>query len=179
MTDKLEKIRKCRRCVDAGFDAVRPPPVFNGDLDAPLLIIGQAPGLTEHEQQSPFVGLSGNRLFSWLHQTELEESWIKELALIFRVGHLFFIVEVCGMLFLCYGFFLLSKSYRITRLHKLFYTLYFLNYSHVILSPTDNIQTLDLIECCNPIHWGRGTLNTIDEFFTDLPKISIVSGAQL
>jgi hypothetical protein len=55
MADMLEKIRKCRRCVDAGFDAVRPPPIFSGDLDASLLIIGQAPGLIAHEHKSPFV----------------------------------------------------------------------------------------------------------------------------
>lgn len=84
MAEMLEKIRKCRRCVAARFDAVRPPPVFSGDLDAPLLIIGQAPGLTEYEKKSPFVGSSGNRLFSWLQQAELEESWIREHALIFQ-----------------------------------------------------------------------------------------------
>ncbi|MFO7944531.1 MAG: uracil-DNA glycosylase family protein [Anaerolineales bacterium] len=84
MADMLGKIRNCRRCVTAGFDAVRPPPVFSGDLDTSLLIIGQAPGLTEHEQQSPFVGSSGKRLFSWLRQAGLEESWIREHALIFQ-----------------------------------------------------------------------------------------------
>jgi uracil-DNA glycosylase family 4 len=84
MAGKLGKIRKCRRCVAAGFDAVRPPPVFSGDLDAPLLIIGQAPGLAEYEHKSPFVGSSGHRLFSWLQQAGLEESWIREHALIFQ-----------------------------------------------------------------------------------------------
>lgn len=80
----LEKIRNCRRCVTAKFDAVQPPPIFSGGLDAQLLIIGQAPGLTEHEQKSPFVGSSGKRLFSWLKQAGLEESWIREHALIFQ-----------------------------------------------------------------------------------------------
>jgi len=80
----LGKIRKCRRCVDAGFDTVRPPPIFSGDLDAPLLIIGQAPALTECEQKTPFVGSSGKRLFSWLKQAGLEESWIRDHALIFQ-----------------------------------------------------------------------------------------------
>ena len=50
----------------ADFDSVRSPPIFSGDLDASLLIINQAPGLTEYEQQSPFFVSSGNRLFSWL-----------------------------------------------------------------------------------------------------------------
>ncbi|MBS3750610.1 MAG: hypothetical protein KGY39_03785 [Anaerolineales bacterium] len=84
MIEMLEKIRKCSRCVDAGFDAVRPPPVFSGDLDASLLIIGQAPGLTEYKQNSPFIGSSGQRLFSWLQQAGLEESWIRDRALIFQ-----------------------------------------------------------------------------------------------
>lgn len=61
-----ENIRECRRCATAGFDAVRPPPVFSGDRDPSLLIIGRAPGLTEHEQKSPFIRLSGNQQFSWL-----------------------------------------------------------------------------------------------------------------
>ena len=46
------------------FDAVQPLPDLSGDLDAPLLIIDQVPGLTENKQQSPFVGWSGKRLFS-------------------------------------------------------------------------------------------------------------------
>ncbi len=71
----LQKIRECRRCVDAGFDAVQPPPIFSGGLAASVLIVGQAPGLTEYEQKSPFVGPSGKRLFSWLQQAGLEESW--------------------------------------------------------------------------------------------------------
>jgi hypothetical protein len=48
MADMLQKTRKCRRCVDAGFDAIRPPPIFSGDLDISLPII--APGLTKYEQ---------------------------------------------------------------------------------------------------------------------------------
>ncbi|MFO8036487.1 MAG: uracil-DNA glycosylase family protein [Anaerolineales bacterium] len=77
MADILQEIRECRRCVDVGFDAVHPPPVFSGDLDASVLIVGQAPGLTEYEQKSPFVGSSGKRLFSWLRQAVLEEFWIR------------------------------------------------------------------------------------------------------
>ena len=84
MANMLQNIRKCRRCVTAGFDAVQPPPVFSGDLDAPLLIIGQAPGLTEYEQKTPFVGSSGKRLFSWLKQAGLEERWVREQSLIFQ-----------------------------------------------------------------------------------------------
>ncbi|MFO7943005.1 MAG: hypothetical protein R6U51_01690, partial [Anaerolineales bacterium] len=40
--------------------------------------------LTKYEQNSPFVGLSGTRLFSWLRQAGLEESWIREYALVFQ-----------------------------------------------------------------------------------------------
>ena len=84
MAGKLGKIRKCRRCVDAGFDEVRPPPIFSGDLNASVLVIGQAPGLTEYEQNLPFIGSSGKRLFSWLKQAGLEERWVREHALIFQ-----------------------------------------------------------------------------------------------
>jgi uracil-DNA glycosylase family 4 len=63
---------------------LRPPPVFSSDLDPSLLIIGQAPGLTEYEQQSPYVDSSGNCLFTWLRQAGLEESWIRKHALIFQ-----------------------------------------------------------------------------------------------
>jgi len=84
MADMLQKIRECRRCVAAGFDVIKPHPIFSGDLDASLLIVSQALGLTEYEYKSPFVGSSGKRLFSWLQQLSLDESWIWEHALIFQ-----------------------------------------------------------------------------------------------
>ncbi|MFO7944354.1 MAG: uracil-DNA glycosylase family protein [Anaerolineales bacterium] len=84
MSDILKKTRKWWRFVAADLDAVQLPPIFRGDLGAPLLIISQAQGLTEHEQKSPFVGPSGKRLFSWLQQVGLEESWVREHAFIFQ-----------------------------------------------------------------------------------------------
>jgi len=65
-------------------DSVQPPPLFAGNLDAPLLIIGQALGIEESNQKLPFVGPSGSRLFSWFKQAGLEEAWIREHALIFQ-----------------------------------------------------------------------------------------------
>ncbi|MFO7945157.1 MAG: uracil-DNA glycosylase family protein [Anaerolineales bacterium] len=53
-------------------------PVLSDDPGAPLLIIGQAPGLTEYEQKLPFVSSSENHLFSWLQQAGLEETWTYE-----------------------------------------------------------------------------------------------------
>ncbi len=84
MENILQEIRGCRKCLDAGYESVHPPPVFEGNLDAPVLIIGQAPGIEEFNQKQPFVGSSSKRLFSWLKQAGLKETWIREHAFIFQ-----------------------------------------------------------------------------------------------
>ena len=48
------------------------------------LIIGQAPRIEGFNQKQPFVGSCGKRLFSWLRQAGLEESWARNHALIFQ-----------------------------------------------------------------------------------------------
>ena len=80
----FQKIRGCRKCLEAGYESVQSPPVFEGSLDAPVLIIGQAPGIEEFNQKQPFVGSDRKRLFSWLKQARLEEVWIREFAFIFQ-----------------------------------------------------------------------------------------------
>jgi len=84
MDNNLQAIHNCRKCLDAGCDSVQLPPVFAGSINAPILIIGQAPGIEEFNQKQPFVGSSGKRLFSWLNQARLEAAWIREHALIFQ-----------------------------------------------------------------------------------------------
>jgi len=84
MDNILQEIHNCRRCLSAGYESVQPPPVFSGSIDAPILIIGQAPGIEEFNQKQPFVGSSGKRLFSWLQQAGLEETWVRVHALIFQ-----------------------------------------------------------------------------------------------
>jgi len=84
MDNILQAIHNCRKCLDAGYDSVQPPPIYEGSIDAPILIVGQAPGIEEFDQKQPFVGSSGKRLFSWLKQAGLKEAWIREHALIFQ-----------------------------------------------------------------------------------------------
>jgi uracil-DNA glycosylase len=84
MENILEEIRGCRKCLDAGYESVHPPPIFEGSLDAPVLIIGQASGIEEFNQKQLFVGSGGKRLFSWLKQAGLKEAWIREHSLIFQ-----------------------------------------------------------------------------------------------
>src|SRR5260370_38723669 len=56
-------IDRCRLCVDAGFP-VEPRPINRGRVDAPILVIGQAPGRREKERGLPFIGPSGRRLMA-------------------------------------------------------------------------------------------------------------------
>jgi len=83
-TQKLEAIqqlqqemRRCRLCISAGFD-IFPRAVFSGSPDAKMMIIGQAPGITEKEAGRPFNAGSGTRLFKWLSQAGIEEDWFRE-----------------------------------------------------------------------------------------------------
>ncbi len=84
MDNILQEIQNCRKCLEAGYESVQPPPIFEGSIYAPVLIIGQAPDIEEFNQKQLFVGSSGRRLFSWLKQAELKEAWIREHALIFQ-----------------------------------------------------------------------------------------------
>jgi uracil-DNA glycosylase len=70
------KMKKCRLCLDAGYE-IYPPAVFSGDASAEFMTIGQAPGITEQQAQRPFNAGSGTRLFGWLAQAGLEEDWFR------------------------------------------------------------------------------------------------------
>lgn len=58
-------MKACRRCLEAGF-SVEPEAVISGPASAQVMIVGQAPGVTEYETGRPFNGSSGSRLFEWL-----------------------------------------------------------------------------------------------------------------
>jgi uracil-DNA glycosylase family 4 len=60
-----EEMRACQKCLDAGYQ-ITPGAVFSGPASARVMIIGQAPGVTEAEVKRPFNGTSGTRLFQWL-----------------------------------------------------------------------------------------------------------------
>ncbi|GAB4158212.1 MAG: uracil-DNA glycosylase family protein [Candidatus Promineifilaceae bacterium] len=59
------QMRACRLCLQAGHEIV-PGAVFQGDAAASVMLIGQAPGVTEVEARRPFNAGSGRRLFQWL-----------------------------------------------------------------------------------------------------------------
>lgn len=59
------EMRGCRHCIDAGY-AIAPGAVFSGSDHATVMLIGQAPGITEAEVKRPFNAGSGRRLFQWL-----------------------------------------------------------------------------------------------------------------
>jgi len=67
------EMRACRRCLEAGHE-ITPGAIFSGPAPAPLMLVGQAPGVTEVEAQRPFNASSGTRLFQWLAEAGLEEA---------------------------------------------------------------------------------------------------------
>ncbi len=68
-----QQIRACQRCALAGFP-VQGPPIFSGNADARLMVIGQAPGKVEASTTfKPFSGSAGKRLFRWFGQAGWEE----------------------------------------------------------------------------------------------------------
>jgi len=73
LKDLHERMRKCRRCVKPGY-AIIPKAIFSGSIGAKIMIIGQAPGVTEVEAGRPFNAGSGKRLFEWLEKAGLDET---------------------------------------------------------------------------------------------------------
>ena len=67
------EMRACRRCLAAGFSIV-PVAIFSGSITARVMIVGQAPGVTEVEAQRPFNASSGRRLFQWLAEAGWDEN---------------------------------------------------------------------------------------------------------
>jgi uracil-DNA glycosylase len=66
-------MRTCRKCLEAGYD-ITPGAIFSGPAPARLMLVGQAPGVTEVEAHRPFNASSGRRLFDWLAQAGFEET---------------------------------------------------------------------------------------------------------
>jgi uracil-DNA glycosylase len=72
LEDVHAQLRGCLRCIEAGHE-VHPKAVFSGSRQAEIMIIGQAPGVTEVEAERPFNAGSGTRLFEWLAGAGIEE----------------------------------------------------------------------------------------------------------
>jgi uracil-DNA glycosylase len=70
------EMRACRLCMNAGFEAF-PDAVTQGKVDAKIMTVGQAPGVTEIEAKRPFNAGSGKRLFEWLGAAGIEEDWFR------------------------------------------------------------------------------------------------------
>lgn len=62
----------CRRCLQSGH-WIQPGAIFSGAASAQVMIIGQAPGVTEVEAGRPFNAGSGTRLFQWLEHAGMDE----------------------------------------------------------------------------------------------------------
>ncbi len=72
MADLRRDLINCRLCLNAGYD-ITPGAIFSHQALAQVMLIGQAPGITEVEAQRPFNAGSGRRLFHWLEQAGWRE----------------------------------------------------------------------------------------------------------
>lgn len=70
------EMRACRICADDGYDVV-PKAIFSANHGAKMMTIGQAPGITEIEAERPFNAGSGKRLFQWLGEAGIDETWFR------------------------------------------------------------------------------------------------------
>jgi uracil-DNA glycosylase len=76
-TELQADMRACRQCLEADYD-IAPGAVFSGPAPAALMLVGQAPGVTEAEVKRPFNASSGRRLFQWLADAGLQEDYFRE-----------------------------------------------------------------------------------------------------
>jgi uracil-DNA glycosylase len=72
-----ELVRGCSRCFPGGGNV----PVVDAPKDVGVLLVGQAPGLTEVSTRLPFTGPAGRRLEGWLAQTGVSRGEIYLSAL--------------------------------------------------------------------------------------------------
>lgn len=76
LADLHARLHTCRVCLEAGY-AIYPRAIFSGGLGARVMLIGQAPGITEKDAGRPFNAGSGKRLFQWLAQAGIDETWFR------------------------------------------------------------------------------------------------------
>jgi uracil-DNA glycosylase family 4 len=76
LADLHARLHACRLCLQAGYE-IFPRAIFSGGVTARLMIVGQAPGITEKEAGRPFNAGSGTRLFQWLAQAGIEQGWFR------------------------------------------------------------------------------------------------------
>lgn len=73
------EIRTCRRCLEEGY-WIAPGPVLSGGPGARVMLIGQAPGITEAQVKRPFNAGSGRSLFKWLGEAGWDEAEFRARA---------------------------------------------------------------------------------------------------
>ena len=76
LNDLHIRMHTCRLCLDAGYD-IYPRAIFSGGIGARIMLIGQAPGITEKKAGRPFNAGSGTRLFRWLAEAGIDETWFR------------------------------------------------------------------------------------------------------
>ncbi|MFO7540103.1 MAG: uracil-DNA glycosylase family protein [Chloroflexota bacterium] len=67
------ELRACRLCLEAGYE-IAPGAVFSSGPVPQVMLIGQAPGVTEAAVKRPFNAGSGTRLFQWLAEAGWPEA---------------------------------------------------------------------------------------------------------
>ena len=72
MDELHDRMRACRRCMEEGYP-INPRAVLSGSISAQVMVVGQAPGVTEVQVGRPFNGSAGRRLFSWLAEAGWKE----------------------------------------------------------------------------------------------------------
>lgn len=89
LTELQEACRACRRCVDDGL-IPSAAPTFEGGIDAPFFLVGQAPGPTEVQERRPFAGRAGRELARWMQRAGFEsEAEFRRLTYIAAVMRCF------------------------------------------------------------------------------------------
>jgi len=76
LADLHARMRACRLFLEGGY-SVYPRAIFSGAIGARVMIVGQAPGITEKEAGRPFNAGSGSRLFRWLAEAGIDETWFR------------------------------------------------------------------------------------------------------
>jgi uracil-DNA glycosylase family 4 len=71
------KILSCTLCRDAGF-IERAAPVVAGRSPSRMMLIGQAPGVTELQVRKPFAGRAGRELFRWMASIGIAEEEFRD-----------------------------------------------------------------------------------------------------
>jgi uracil-DNA glycosylase len=81
-------LMECRKCVESGY-SIEGMPVFSGSAGARVMLIGQAPGITEAQTRRPFNGEAGRRLFRWLGEAGWQEDSFRATSYMVSVTRCF------------------------------------------------------------------------------------------